>query len=144
MIKVDREEAEGQLGRLIEAAAGGQDVVITTAGGSAVRLVPVSGEQTAEMRDRRAFSEESVPGHVAEAEPSASDAMEGETERRRRFFAALNAAYEELRTHEDDWKDLEAERRVWDSTLLDGLPAGEAWDEDGDLTSPPSRVTGGR
>jgi antitoxin (DNA-binding transcriptional repressor) of toxin-antitoxin stability system len=40
VIRVDREQAEEQLDHLIEAAAAGQEVVITTAGGAAVRLVP--------------------------------------------------------------------------------------------------------
>ncbi len=106
MIKVNREQAEGQLGRLIEAAAAGQDVVITIAGGPTVRLVPVLGN-------------------------SAKPQPEADTERRGRFFAAVNTAYAELRSRKDEWKDLEAERSAWDSTLLDGLPAGEAWDEDG-------------
>lgn len=50
MIKVDLEEAEGRLGHLIEEAAAGQEVIITSAGGSTVRLVPLptrsAGEET--------------------------------------------------------------------------------------------------
>ena len=38
MIKVSLREAEGHLGELIEEAAAGQEVVITSDGGSAVRL----------------------------------------------------------------------------------------------------------
>ena len=44
MIKVRLEEAEGHLGRLIEEAAAGQEVLITTSQGPAVRLVPMSRE----------------------------------------------------------------------------------------------------
>ena len=40
MIKVSRKEAEEHLGELIEEAAAGQEVVITSDGGPAVRLVP--------------------------------------------------------------------------------------------------------
>lgn len=59
MIKVDREQAEEELGRLIEAAAAGQEVVITTADGAAVRLVPFADqhaerEQPAEERPNTA------------------------------------------------------------------------------------------
>jgi len=42
MIKVSRKEAEEHLGELIEEAAAGQDVVITSDDGPAVRLVPES------------------------------------------------------------------------------------------------------
>ncbi len=44
MIKVSRKEAEEHLGELIEEAAAGQEVVITSEGGPAVRLVPESLE----------------------------------------------------------------------------------------------------
>ena len=44
MIKVSLQEAEGHLGKLIEEAAAGQEVVITSAGGPAVRLTLVSPE----------------------------------------------------------------------------------------------------
>ena len=42
MIKVSLEEAEGHLGELIEEAAAGQEVVITSGGGPAVRLTLVA------------------------------------------------------------------------------------------------------
>lgn len=41
MIKVSLKEAEGGLGRLIEEAAAGQEVIIASTGGRTVRLVPV-------------------------------------------------------------------------------------------------------
>jgi prevent-host-death family protein len=41
MIKVSLKEAEEHLGQLIEEAAAGEDVVITSAGGPAVRLTLV-------------------------------------------------------------------------------------------------------
>jgi prevent-host-death family protein len=44
MIKVSLKEAEGHLGRLIEEAAAGQEVVITSANGPTVRLTLVSQE----------------------------------------------------------------------------------------------------
>ncbi|HKH44760.1 MAG TPA: type II toxin-antitoxin system prevent-host-death family antitoxin [Thermoanaerobaculia bacterium] len=48
MIKVSLEEAEGHLGELIEEAAAGQEVVIMSAGGPAVRLtlVPPMGDES--------------------------------------------------------------------------------------------------
>lgn len=45
MIKVSLKEAEGHLGELIEEAAAGQDVVITSAGGPTVRLILVPQEE---------------------------------------------------------------------------------------------------
>ncbi|HEX7181589.1 MAG TPA: type II toxin-antitoxin system prevent-host-death family antitoxin [Thermoanaerobaculia bacterium] len=44
MIKVSLKEAEGHLGELIEEAAAGQEVVITSAGGRTVRLMLVRQE----------------------------------------------------------------------------------------------------
>jgi prevent-host-death family protein len=41
MIKVSLQDAEGHLGELIEEAAAGEEVVITSAGGPAVRLTLV-------------------------------------------------------------------------------------------------------
>jgi prevent-host-death family protein len=41
MIKVSLQEAEGHLGQLIEEAAAGEEVVITSTGGPAVRLTLV-------------------------------------------------------------------------------------------------------
>ncbi len=45
MIKVSLKEAEGHLGELMEEAAAGQEVVITSAGGPAVRLMLVPREE---------------------------------------------------------------------------------------------------
>jgi prevent-host-death family protein len=44
VIRVTLKEAEGHLGQLIEDAAAGQEVVITTVGGPKVRLVPLPQE----------------------------------------------------------------------------------------------------
>lgn len=48
MIKVSLKEAEGHLGELIEEAAAGQDVVITSDSGPAVRLMLVPPSQQGE------------------------------------------------------------------------------------------------
>jgi len=45
MIKVSLEEAEGHLGELIEEAAAGQEVVITSASSPAVRLMLVDSRK---------------------------------------------------------------------------------------------------
>jgi len=45
MIKLSLQEAEGHLGQLIEEAAAGQEVVITSAGGPAVRLMLLPQEE---------------------------------------------------------------------------------------------------
>jgi antitoxin (DNA-binding transcriptional repressor) of toxin-antitoxin stability system len=46
MIRVQLKEAEPDLGRLLDEAASGDDVVIEGAHGAAVRLVPVATEAT--------------------------------------------------------------------------------------------------
>lgn len=48
MIEVKLEDAEGHLGTLIEEAAAGAEVVITSASGAAVRLVALPHEGQAE------------------------------------------------------------------------------------------------
>ena len=45
MIKLSLEEAEGHLGQLIEEAAAGQEVIITSTGGPAVRLMLVPQQE---------------------------------------------------------------------------------------------------
>jgi len=54
-----------------------------------------------------------------------------ETYRRKRLFEELDVAYAKLREDPEAWEALEAERRLWDGTLADGLPEGEDWGEDG-------------
>ena len=43
--------------------------------------------------------------------------------RRERFLARVNAGYSLLREEPAAWKDHLAERKAWDSTLADGVPA---------------------
>lgn len=50
MIKVSLKEAEGHLAHLIEEATAGQEVVIASAGGRIVRLVPVPYEEHRESQ----------------------------------------------------------------------------------------------
>jgi len=49
MIKVSLKEAEQHLGELIDEAAAGQEIVITRAGGPAVRLLPVPQSEAYEL-----------------------------------------------------------------------------------------------
>jgi len=45
--------------------------------------------------------------------------------RRQRFLEQVNAAYSNLRADPRAWAAVEAERREWDGTLLDGLSVAE-------------------
>ena len=49
-----------------------------------------------------------------------------ETLRRKRFLEEVNAAYASLRGNAKAWAAVEAERREWDATLLDGLAVHES------------------
>jgi prevent-host-death family protein len=61
MIKISLKEAEGHLGELIEEAASGQEIVITSASGPAVRLMLVHPEEQA---DREAHAPSKTVGHA--------------------------------------------------------------------------------
>lgn len=47
------------------------------------------------------------------------------------FFDQLNAGYAVLRADPEASAELDAERRAWDATLMDGLDSAERWSEDG-------------
>lgn len=51
--------------------------------------------------------------------------------RRKLFFEKLNDGYAELRADAAAWAAVEAERKLWDATLMDGLASDERWTEDG-------------
>jgi len=53
-----------------------------------------------------------------------AEAVEGL--RRKRFLEDVNAAYASLQRDAKAWATVEAERREWDTTLLDGLAVHEA------------------
>jgi len=61
VIKVSLKEAEGHLGELIEEAAAGREVVITSTGGPAVRLLLVP---PSEQENQRAFEPPKAVGHA--------------------------------------------------------------------------------
>ena len=51
--------------------------------------------------------------------------------RRQLFFDRLNAGYAELQADPEAWAEHLAERKDWDTTLMDGLDAAEHRTEDG-------------
>jgi hypothetical protein len=51
-----------------------------------------------------------------------------EERRRRRILEGIGAAYLLLRQDERTWSAYQAELQGWDTTLADGLPAGEDWE----------------
>jgi predicted transcriptional regulator len=56
--------------------------------------------------------------------------------RRKVFFDKLNAGYAALRADPEAWAEFEAERKLWDATLTDGLDPNERWTEDGRCLTP--------
>lgn len=61
--------------------------------------------------------------------------------RRKVFFEQLNAGYAELRADPEAWAEVEAERQLWDATLMDGLDPDERWTEDGRCVNPEADET---
>jgi len=51
----------------------------------------------------------------------------------RKFWDAANAGYAALRADAAAWAEVEAERKLWDNTLMDGLDPSERWTADGDV-----------
>jgi len=56
--------------------------------------------------------------------------------RRELFFRQMDAGYAELRADSKAWAEHQAERKLWDATLLDGLDPDELWTEDGRCLTP--------
>jgi hypothetical protein len=52
----------------------------------------------------------------------------------RQFWEAVNAGYAALRADPAAWAEVEAERKPWERTLLDGLGPAEDQKEDRDTT----------
>jgi hypothetical protein len=59
--------------------------------------------------------------------------------RRKLFFDRLNAGYAELRADPEAWAEHLAERKQWDTTLMDGLDPDERCTEDGRCLPPEER-----
>jgi hypothetical protein len=54
----------------------------------------------------------------------------------RKFWDAVNAGYAALRSDSAAWAEVQAERNLWDSTLMDGLDPSERWSKDGNILPP--------
>jgi hypothetical protein len=54
----------------------------------------------------------------------------------RHFWVAVNAGYAALRRDPAAWAEIEAERKLLDGTLMDGLDPAERWTEDGNVLPP--------
>ncbi len=54
----------------------------------------------------------------------------------RQFWEAVNAGYAALRADPSAWAEVEAERKAWDGTLMDGLDPTEHWTNDGRVLPP--------
>ncbi|MBI1913681.1 MAG: CopG family transcriptional regulator [Planctomycetes bacterium] len=52
------------------------------------------------------------------------------------FWDAVNAGYATLRADPVAWAEVEAERKLWDNTLMDRLDPSERWAENGDVLPP--------
>jgi hypothetical protein len=64
-----------------------------------------------------------------------------DTYRRKLFFEQMNAGYAELRADPEAWAEHLAERKLWDTTLMDGLDPKEHWTEDGRCINPEEEQT---
>ena len=60
--------------------------------------------------------------------------------RRKLFFEQMNAGYAELRADPEAWAEVEAERKLWNATQMDGLDPNERWTEDGRCVNPKEDV----
>ncbi len=49
------------------------------------------------------------------------------------FWPAANAGYDALRADAAAWAEIEADRKLWDNTLMDGLDSSERWTAEGDV-----------
>jgi predicted transcriptional regulator len=56
-----------------------------------------------------------------------------------KFWEAVDAGYAALRADPEAWAKVEAERKLWDATLMDGLDPGERWTDDGNALPPASQ-----
>jgi hypothetical protein len=54
----------------------------------------------------------------------------------RRFWDAVNAGYMAMRADPEAWAEVEAERKLWDNALMDGLDSSEQWTKDRVVTTP--------
>jgi predicted transcriptional regulator len=57
----------------------------------------------------------------------------------RQFWTAVNAGYAALWADPQAWAEEEAERKLWDATVMDGLDPAEQWTPDGTVAPPTSQ-----
>jgi hypothetical protein len=62
-----------------------------------------------------------------------------EEERRRRFIHDANSSYARVQANSELWSSLEAERDLWDETLLDGLNVDSSLKTTGKSRRKPSK-----
>jgi predicted transcriptional regulator len=69
---------------------------------------------------------------------SVSDALDQAVNEQydRKFWRAVDAGYAALRADPAAWAEVEAERTLWENTLMDGLDSSEHWTADGNVSSP--------
>ncbi len=76
---------------------------------STIRSDPVTSQRLRNLAARAGVSMREMLAHVVEA-------YEAE-----QYIAELNAGYAELRKDPQAWAEEQAERALWDRTLMDGL-----------------------
>jgi hypothetical protein len=89
--------------------------------------IPISESTLAQLRELARWAGTSVNEALDRAIKEQYD---------RQFWEAVNAGYAALRADATAWQQVEAERKLWDATLLDGLDPDERWTEDGDVLPP--------
>jgi hypothetical protein len=88
--------------------------------------VPVSEQTLARLEEMAGWAGVSVPEALEQAINDQYD---------RKFWEAVDAGYAALRADPAAWAQVEAERKLWDGTLMDGLDPSERWTDDGNVTS---------
>jgi hypothetical protein len=89
--------------------------------------VPISETTLARLQELAGWAGVSVEAALEQAVRDQYD---------RKFWDAVNAGYAALRADPAAWAEVEAERKLWDNTLADGLGPPEKWTEDGDVLPP--------
>jgi hypothetical protein len=63
-----------------------------------------------------------------------------EAYRHKLFFERMNVGYAEMRADPGAWAEHMAERKLWETTMMDGLAPDEKWTEDGRCVTPEKDV----
>jgi hypothetical protein len=89
--------------------------------------IPISPTTLARLRELARWASISVDEALNQAIKDQYD---------RKFWDAVNAGYAALRADPEAWAEVEAERKLWENTLLDGLDPAERWTKDGNVLPP--------